>query len=68
MYKRQIQEIRKTDPDFSMARVTDNDPKVMDMLTQGKTSGVFQMESAGMTGVCEMCIRDRRRDECARTR
>ena len=31
-----IQEIRKTDPDFSMARVTDNDPKVMDMLTQGK--------------------------------
>ena len=47
-----IQEIRKTDPDFSMARVTDNDPKVMDMLTQGKTSGVFQMESSGMTGVC----------------
>ena len=35
-----------------MARVTDNDPKVMDMLTQGKTSGVFQMESSGMTGVC----------------
>ena len=47
-----MQEIRKTDPDFSMERVTDNDPKVMDMLTQGKTSGVFQMESAGMTGVC----------------
>ena len=47
-----IQEIRKTDPVFSMARVTDNDPKVMDMLTQGKTSGVFQMESSGMTGVC----------------
>ena len=22
------------------------------MLTQGKTSGVFQMESTGMTGVC----------------
>ena len=34
-----IQEIRKTDPDFSMARVTDNDPKVMDMLTQGKNVG-----------------------------
>ena len=47
-----MQEIRKTDPDFSMARVTDNDPKVMDMLTQGKTAGVFQMESTGMTGVC----------------
>ena len=47
-----IQDIRKTDPAFSMARVTDNDPKVMDMLTQGRTAGVFQMESAGMTGVC----------------
>ena len=35
-----------------MERVQDNDPKVMEMLTQGKTSGVFQMESAGMTGVC----------------
>ena len=47
-----IRQIRKKDPDFSMARVTDDDPKVMDMLTQGRTSGVFQMESAGMTGVC----------------
>ena len=27
-------------------RVTDNDPKVMEMLTQGRTAGVFQMESA----------------------
>lgn len=35
-----------------MSRVTDNDPKVMDMLTQGRTAGVFQMESTGMTGVC----------------
>ncbi len=47
-----IEDIRKTDPDFSMARVTDNDPAVMQMLTQGRTSGVFQMESTGMTGVC----------------
>ena len=47
-----IAEIRKTEPDFSMARVTDNDPKVMEMLTQGRTSGVFQMESTGMTSVC----------------
>ena len=35
-----------------MDRVKDNDPKVMEMLTQGRTAGVFQMESAGMTGVC----------------
>ncbi|MFQ6937497.1 MAG: DNA polymerase III subunit alpha [Oscillospiraceae bacterium] len=47
-----IRDIRKTEPDFSMSRVTDNDPKVMDMLTQGRTAGVFQMESTGMTGVC----------------
>lgn len=44
-----IRDIRKTEPDFSMSRVTDNDPKVMDMLTQGRTAGVFQMESTGMT-------------------
>ena len=37
-----IRDIRKTEPDFSMSRVTDNDPKVMDMLTQGRTAGVFQ--------------------------
>ena len=47
-----IADIRKTEPDFSMARVTDNDPKVMEMLTQGRTAGVFQMESTGMTSVC----------------
>ena len=47
-----IRQIRLREPDFSMARVTDNDPKVMEMLTQGRTSGVFQMESAGMTSVC----------------
>ncbi len=47
-----MHEIQKDEPDFSMARVQDNDPKVMEMLAQGKTSGVFQMESTGMTGVC----------------
>jgi DNA polymerase-3 subunit alpha len=47
-----IREIRRKEPDFTMARVTDDDPKVYEMLTQGRTSGVFQMESAGMTSVC----------------
>ena len=47
-----MQEIRRAEPDFSMSRVIDNDPKVMQMLTEGRTSGVFQMESAGMTSVC----------------
>ena len=44
--------IRKTDPDFSIDNIPDNDIKVFEMLTAGKTSGVFQMESTGMTGVC----------------
>ena len=39
-------------PGFSLADIPDNDPEVFQMLSDGKTSGVFQMESAGMTGVC----------------
>ncbi len=35
-----------------MADIPENDPAVYQMLSEGKTSGVFQMESAGMTGVC----------------
>ena len=34
------------------AKLWADDQAVYEMLTQGKTSGVFQMESAGMTGVC----------------
>jgi DNA polymerase-3 subunit alpha len=30
----------------------EDDPETFDMLSQGRTSGVFQLESAGMTGVC----------------
>ncbi len=44
--------VRRREPDFSLAQVPEDDQAVYDMLTQGKTSGVFQMESAGMTGVC----------------
>ena len=39
-------------PGFTLADINENDPAVMAMLSEGKTSGVFQMESAGMTGVC----------------
>ena len=39
-------------PDFSLADIPDNDPATFEMIQQGKTSGVFQMESSGMTGVC----------------
>ena len=45
-------QIRQLEPAFSMAEVPDDDPETFAMLTQGKTQGVFQLESAGMTGVC----------------
>ena len=45
-------EIRKTVPDFDISKVPDNDPDTFAMLADGKTQGVFQLESAGITGVC----------------
>ena len=45
-------QIRRVSPDFSIAKIPDNDPETFAMLTAGKTQGVFQLESAGMTGVC----------------
>ena len=44
--------IQKFQPDFSMDRIPDDDPETFRMLTEGKTQGVFQLESSGMTGVC----------------
>ena len=45
-------EIRKREPDFAIAKIPDNDPETFAMVAEGKTQGVFQLESAGMTGVC----------------
>ena len=45
-------QIQKFNPEFSMDRIPDDDPETFQMLTEGKTQGVFQLESAGMTGVC----------------
>ena len=45
-------EIRKLVPDFDIDTVPDNDPATFAMLAEGKTQGVFQLESAGITGVC----------------
>ena len=45
-------QIRRFDPDFSMSRIPDDDPETFAMVAEGKTQGVFQLESAGMTGVC----------------
>ena len=44
-------QIRRIEPGFSMKNVPDDDPETFAMLGEGKTSGVFQLESAGMTGV-----------------
>ena len=44
--------IRRHTPDFSIDTVRDDDPETFRMLTEGKTQGVFQLESQGMTGVC----------------
>ncbi len=45
-------QIRKLQPDFSMDNIPDDDDATFQMLREGRTQGVFQMESAGMTGVC----------------
>ena len=44
--------VRRQEPDFSIDTIPEDDPAVFEMLSQGHTSGVFQLESTGMTGVC----------------
>ena len=45
-------QIRRSDPDFDLQTVRDDDPASFRMLSEGRTAGVFQLESAGITGVC----------------
>ena len=45
-------QIQKIDPTFDIEKVPDDDPETFRMLAEGKTQGVFQLESAGITGVC----------------
>ena len=47
-----VQLVRRKAPDFSIEAVPEDDKDVFAMLQAGKTSGVFQLESTGMTGVC----------------
>ena len=39
-------------PDFRLSDIPEDDKATFEMLSRGQTSGVFQMESTGMTGVC----------------
>ncbi|MBQ1371705.1 MAG: DNA polymerase III subunit alpha, partial [Oscillospiraceae bacterium] len=45
-------QIRRLDPCFSMKTIPVDDPETFAMLGEGRTSGVFQLESTGITGVC----------------
>ena len=45
-------QIRRLEPDFDIDKIPDDDPETFQMLAEGKTQGVFQLESAGITGVC----------------
>ena len=47
-----VKMVQEHQPDFQLSDIPEDDPETYEMLSAGKTSGVFQMESAGMTGVC----------------
>src|SRR5699024_10959569 len=56
------QMVRAHTPDFRLKDIPDDDPETFQMLSDGRTCGVFPLDSAGMTGVCvcpkPMGIRD----------
>ena len=39
-------------PELRLEDIPEDDPATFEMISRGQTSGVFQMESTGMTGVC----------------
>ncbi len=45
--------IQKNDPDFRVKDIDEHDAEVFSMLSAGKTMGVFQFESDGMTSVLQ---------------
>ena len=44
--------VRRHSPGFRIEEVPEDDKETFEMLSAGRTSGVFQLESTGMTGVC----------------
>ena len=44
--------VRKTQPGFRVEDIPEDDAESFRMIADGHTSGVFQLESTGMTGVC----------------
>lgn len=47
-----VKMLQKHHPEFRLEEIPEEDPETYEMLSRGQTSGVFQMESTGMTGVC----------------
>lgn len=47
-----VREIHRSQPDFAMEHISLTDRATYKMLGEGKTAGVFQLESAGITAVC----------------
>ncbi len=44
--------VRRSEPDFDLSKIPDDDAETYDMISRGQTAGIFQIESNGMTGVC----------------
>ena len=44
--------VRKKEPGFRVETIPEDDPATFEMLAQGRTEGVFQLESTGITAVC----------------
>ena len=47
-----VKMVQAYQPDFRLADIPEDDEETFEMISRGQTSGVFQMESSGMTGVC----------------
>ena len=54
--------IKRRDPSFEIAKVSFDDRKTFELLCDGKTDGIFQLESGGMKAVlsrlCPSCLED----------
>ncbi len=47
-----VKMLKKNQPEFDLHQIPEDDPETYEMIGAGRTSGVFQIESSGMTGVC----------------
>ncbi len=43
-----VREIKLTDPNFDIEKISFDDPDTFDLISSGRTDGIFQLESSGM--------------------